>query len=54
MFRYIGMVCGLDDVYINGVYTGRMVEESTAAFWRPVIDAYAGKSYGELPLLISW
>lgn len=50
------MVCGLDGVYIAGVYKGRMVEESTANYWRPVMEAYAGKPVpsGELPLLIGW
>lgn len=48
------MVCGLDGVYIAGVYRGRLVEESTATYWRPVIEAYAGKPHGELPLLIAW
>ncbi|KAE8447043.1 hypothetical protein EG329_011178 [Mollisiaceae sp. DMI_Dod_QoI] len=35
-----GMVCGLDGVYITGVYKGRMAEEATATYWRPVVEAF--------------
>jgi hypothetical protein len=49
-----GLLCGLDGVFMSGIYKGRMVEESREMYWKPVIDAYAGRPHEPLPVLIGW